>query len=344
MPRQSRKVQHIEQFLRTRASTHTNDFSDVHLLHNALSNHSFEEISLSTNVADIELTQPVIINAITGGDDKVLEINRGLSCCAQKLGIAMAVGSQYAAIKEKSVRSSYQVVRQVNPDGIIFANIGAYATIEDAKEAIEMLDAQALQIHLNIGQELLMKEGDRNFKGYLNNIMRIAQNISVPVLVKETGCGISFETAQQLVKAGIKGIDVSGRGGTNFLAIEAARSGQHIEKDFLEWGIPTVVSVIESRNAALGKANIIASGGINTPLECAKALSIGADAVGIAGAFLEVLLKEGEEALHKKIADFLESLKKILLLTGSKNIYELQAKPQIITGATREWLEARGFL
>lgn len=344
MLRQSRKVQHIEHFLHTATTAVNSGFADVHLLHDALANFAFSEVVLFTEIAGIRLENPVIINAITGGDDKVLEINRNLADCAKKTGCAMAVGSQYAAIKDKSVRASYQVVREINPQGIIFANLGAYATVDNAKEAVAMIGAQALQIHLNIGQELLMKEGDRDFTGYLDNIKAIVQSVGVPVIVKETGCGISFEAARELIEAGVQIIDVSGVGGTNFLAIEASRTGKNLDEDFLHWGIPTAVSIVETKAAAQDKADIIASGGIITALEAVKALCLGAKAVGMAGAFLQVLLKEDQDALYQKMSHFLEDMKKIMLLTGSKTIDELDKKPRVITGCTRQWLETRGFL
>lgn len=344
MIRQSRKVQHIEHFLRTFTDKKANGFGDVHLVHDALSELDMDSVHLSTSIGGINLEYPVFINAITGGDDKVIDINRKLAACARKTGIAMAVGSQYAAIKNPAVRFSYEVVRKENPDGIIFANLGAYATLENAKEAVAMLDANALQIHLNVAQELFMQEGDRDFSRCLDNIKNIAQSITVPVIVKETGCGIAFEAAQKLLASGIKAIDVSGSGGTNFLAIETSRTGTDLDEDVLAWGIPTAISLLECKKAIAGKVDLIASGGITTALEVVKSMALGAGAVGLAGIFLKILLEDGEEALCQRINQMLAECRKIMLLTGSESISMLKQKPTVITGFVKDWLASRSLL
>lgn len=343
--RQSRKKEHIDHFLKTFKGRSKNGFSDITLIHDCLSENFLGEISLSTEIGGIKLDVPIIINAITGGDEKVAEINKKMAIVAKNTGLAMAVGSQFAAIKNPAVVHSYEIVRKYNPDGILFANIGAHATPKEALQAVDMIAAQALQIHLNIAQELFMQEGDSDFRGYLDNIIKIAEHVNVPVIVKETGCGMALEQVSRMLDNGIKIIDVSGKGGTNFISIESSRCEYDISEDIADWGITTAASAIEAVQAAQGKADIIVSGGINTSLDIVKALAIGGNAVAIAGVFLKELLANGndEQILCDKITVMLEECKKIMLLCGARSIKELYEKPVVIKGSLKEWLEARGF-
>jgi isopentenyl-diphosphate delta-isomerase len=343
MIRQSRKLEHVECFLRTAGEQPCNGFSDINILHDCLSGYALCAINLETNLRNIRLSHPLIIDALTGGDERVLAINRNLALAAKATGCAMAVGSQYAAIKNPAVRASYEVVRKENPDGVIFANIGAYATPAEARTAVDMLSAQALEVHLNIAQELFMTEGDRDFTGYLENIMRMIDFLSVPVIVKETGCGMSMEAASRLLDAGVEIINVAGVGGTNFLAIEAARAGKTLDAGLCNWGINTAVSTLEVARITDGRADIIVSGGIRTALDMVKALACGGSAVGIAGLFLEILAKQGLEALCTKINDLLDECRKIILLTGCASVDALRKKPLVVTGFVRQWLDARGI-
>jgi isopentenyl-diphosphate delta-isomerase len=343
MSRQSRKLEHIEYFLRTFGERTENGFADITILHDCLSGHALSDICLATNLLDIRLEHPIVIDALTGGDGKVLEVNRALAQAAKACGCALAVGSQYAAIKNPAVRSSYEIVRKENPDGTIFANVGAYASPSEAQEAVDMLSAQALEIHLNIAQELFMAEGDRAFGGYLGNIEKIAALLTVPVIVKETGCGISMEAAVRLLGAGVKIINVAGAGGSNFVAIEAARAKKTLDGDLLGWGINAAVSTLEVAHITDGRAAIIVSGGIRTALDIVKALACGGCAVGIAGLFLKILLEQGVDALCAKIKELLDECKKLLLLAGCRSIGELWRKPLIVTGFARQWIDARGI-
>lgn len=341
--RQSRKLEHIKYSLLTGDGPQANGFSDIHLVHNCMIDYDYSDVSLNTKLGEIFLAHPIIINAITGGDDGVAKINKKLATAAKKTNSAMAVGSQYAAIKNPAVKNSYTVVREVNPDGVVFANIGAYASLQDAKDVVKMVDAQALQIHLNIAQELAMQEGDRDFKHWHDNIKNIIDKVNVPVIIKETGCGIAMEQAQQLLDCGAKIIDVSGSGGSNFIAIETARYEDCYE-DFSVWGINTAISTLEVKQAVGKKADIVVSGGLRSAVDIVKALACGGNAVGISLLFLKLLQNnEDEEVLVTKINDLLETSKKLLLLAGCSNIEQLQKKPLVITGFVREWLVARGI-
>ena len=343
MERESRKLEHIKYAVKTGDGPGINGFEDIHLIHNCLPSIDFAKLSLSTCLADINLYNPIIINAITGGDTAVSELNGKLASVASKTKCAMAVGSQYVAIKNNEVRKSYEIVREKNPEGIIFANIGAYASPSEAVEVVKMIDAQALQIHLNPAQEMFMREGDRDFTNYLNNIKKIISTVSVPVIIKETGAGISMEAANELVNSGVKIIDVSGVGGSNFINIEASRYNKKLDNDILSWGIPTAISVIEVAQTVYDRASIVSSGGVRTALDIIKALTIGANAIGMAGNFLQILLKDGEDVLYKNIISLLEDVKKIMFLVNAENIDDLHKIPFIVTGFSQTWLEARGI-
>lgn len=343
MKRQSRKLEHIKYSMLLDDGPAAAGFADFHLVHNCLPDLAWRDIDISTTVAGIPLAQPVIINAITGGADDVTLLNRDLAEFAKQTGIPMAVGSQYAAVENPAVAESYKIVRQVNPEGIVFANLGAHATPEAARYAVEMIDAQAIQIHLNSGQEIIMSEGDRDFSGYLSRIAAIVAQVDVPVIVKEVGCGIAREQAAALAGVGVKAIDVGGTGGTNFLAIEAARSKLPLDDDMMSWGIPTAISAMEVLSITNSSADVILSGGVRTPLDVVKALTIGGAAAGIAGPILKVLQCQGLEGAIHWYESFTTDVKRFMLLAGTRTVKELQSCPLVITGFSREWLEVRGI-
>ncbi len=341
---QSRKLEHIEHALKTGDGPNEAGFSDIHLVHDCLAGLALADIDLKTEVAGIKLLNPVIINALTGGDEAVSEINRRLALAAKLTGSAMAIGSQHVAVKNPSLRKSFTVVRENNPDGVIFANIGAYAAPKDAQTAIDMLGAQALQIHLNIGQELAMQEGDRDFRNYLENIKRIVSAVDVPVIVKETGCGIAVEAASKLIAAGVRAIDVSGSGGTNFIAIEYLRKAVAADSGMLSWGLSTAASTLEIAGICRNRASMVVSGGVRSALDIVKALACGGQAVGMAAPFLRLTKKRvGEKAVVTAITELLKDVAMFTLMTGAANISQLQEKPIVVTGKTREWLCARGI-
>lgn len=343
MVRQSRKLEHLKYSLLLDDGPAAAGFTDFHLVHNCLPNLAWQDIDISTTIANIPLSQPIIINAITGGAADVLQINRELAEFSQVTGAAMAVGSQYSAIEDASTAESYKVVRKVNPDGVIFANLGAHASPEAALCAVEMIGAQAIQIHLNAGQEIIMNEGDRNFNGYLANIESIVKKVNVPVIVKEVGCGIAYEQAQALADIGVKVLDVGGTGGTNFLAIEAARGQQTLDDDMLSWGIPTAITAAEVVSAVAPGVDVVVSGGVRTPLDVVKALSIGGMAVGMAGPVLKVIRHKRLDGAVRWYENLIIDIKRFMLLIGAHTISDLRSVPIVITGFSQEWLSARGI-
>lgn len=341
--RQSRKLDHLRLSLALADGPGRSGFADLSLVHNCLPDLAWADVDLATAVAGIPLRHPVIINAVTGGAADVTALNAKLAEVARRTGAAMAVGSQFAACEDASVGGSYTVVRQVNPDGVVFANLGAHTTAAHAAAAVGMIAADAIQIHLNVAQELIMPEGDRDFTGYLDNIAAIAAASPVPVIAKEVGSGIAREQAAALVAAGVRAIDVGGRGGTNFLAIEAARGGVELAAEALEWGIPTAVSALETASVLPPSVDLIVSGGVRTPLDAVKSLAIGGRAVGIAAPLVRLIEAEGTDAAALWLADFLTAMRRCMVLVGARTVADLAGVPLVIGGESREWLTARGI-
>ncbi|VBB06170.1 fmn-dependent dehydrogenase [Lucifera butyrica] len=339
--RQSRKLDHLKYSLTLEDGPTPNGFSDFTLVHHALPDIASNEVDLRSRCAGLPLSHPVIINAITGGAGDVTEINGMLAELARATQTAMAVGSQFAAVECPAVEESYKVVRKNNPDGIIFANIGAHATIQEARQVVAMIEADAIQVHLNVAQEMVMLEGDRDFSHYIENIAAIVAAVKVPVIVKEVGCGISKEAAEELVRAGVKTIDVGGAGGTNFMAIESARSQTGLDSELLTWGIPTAISAVEVASILPVGADFIISGGIRTPLEAVKSLALGGAAVGMATPFIKRLQSSGLKSTVHWLEDFLAGMKRYMVLVGARTIEDLRQIPVVITGYSRDWLTAR---
>lgn len=341
--RQSRKLDHIHHTLQLADGPGTTGFADITLIHNSLPNIAWEDITLATSLADFTLTHPVIINAITGGAVDVTEINGKLAQFAKITGSAMAVGSQYSALENSMVWESYQIVRRENPDGIIIANLGAHASSEQARIAVDMIGADAIQIHLNAAQEIIMAEGDRDFRGYLDNIAEIVSHVQVPVFVKEVGCGIAREAAADLADTGIRAIDVGGMGGTNFLAIEAARSQAHLPEELLSWGIPTTISALEVLSILPPSVQLIVSGGVRTPLDMIKSMAFGGSAVAMAAPVLRIISEHGVVYAAEWFEKFLHTGRRYMMLVGAKEPKDLLTVPFQVTGFSREWLMNRSI-
>lgn len=340
--RQSRKLDHLRFSLALSDGPGTNSFADFSLVHNCLPDTAWSGVDLTTAVAGIPLRHPLIINAITGGAADVTAVNAGLAELAKRTGAAMAVGSQYAAIVDPAVSESYQIVRRINPDGVLFANLGAHVTPDEAARAVAMIGADAIQIHLNAAQELAMTEGDRDFTGYLANIAAIAAASSVPVIAKEVGAGVAREQAAALAAAGVAAIDVGGAGGTNFVAIEAARGGADLPPETLAWGIPTAVSAVEAAAVLPSTVDVIVSGGIRSPLDAVKALAIGGRAVAVATPAVRALQDNGLPAAVAWFEGFLREMRRYMVLVGARTVGDLAKVPLVITGHSREWLDQRG--
>jgi len=337
--REARKSDHVKYALTLPDGPLTTGFDDVHIMHNCLPEINCETVSLATEIAGIELEQPIIINAMTGGGPTLGEINRKLAIIARETHCAMAVGSQYGAVITKENWDSFKIARQENPQGVIFANVSALAKVEQAQEAVDMLEAQALQIHLNVAQELVMAEGERNFVGYLKAIEDICSKLTVPIIVKETGCGMARAQIKALTNVGVNIIDVGGAGGTNFPAIEAARY-KATDQALIDWGIPTVISLLEAVHV-LGKNNgIVASGGLRSATDFLKALALGANAGAMAGNLLRILIAGSEEAGCTRIIKLQSYLRDLMVLTNSRRVQDISKTPVYFTGELFQALES----
>lgn len=343
MPRLRRKDEHI--FWSLLEKPGLADFSDINLIHNCLPERNLEEVSLETTVFGVIQRSPLFINAVTGGTPLARRVNAALAWVARECGLTMATGSQKVALKHPSVRNTFQVVRKINPAGNLWGNLGSYASPQQVREAIEMIDASAVQIHLNVPQELAMKEGDYQFRGGLQRIRKIVQSAGVPVIVKEVGFGIAREQAIALFESGVAALDVGGRGGTNFMAIENRRSAGKISPELLKWGIPTAISLFEVLSAVkeAGSGEVIAAGGMASSVNVAKALALGARAVGLAAWPVAILLKKGRLALVREIRKLEQELRLIMLMTGASSMDELRSCPLVVTGFTAQWLRRRGI-
>ncbi|MBD3110376.1 type 2 isopentenyl-diphosphate Delta-isomerase [Bacillus sp. AGMB 02131] len=341
MSRKKRKLEHIEYALKTGQSRATG-LDDVAFVHVSLPEISLDEVRIDTQMGGLSLSSPIFINAMTGGGGEETEnINRALSIASRETGIAMAVGSQMSAIRDERERQTYRVVRQENPNGVIFANVGSEATTDEAKRAIEMLEADALQIHINPIQELVMPEGDRDFSNTLHRIEEICQTVSVPVIAKEVGFGMSKETVTSLANIGVQMVDISGYGGTNFAMIENERRNRLLSF-FNSWGISTAASIVEASKTPL--MTILASGGIQNAMDVAKCLALGADAVGVAGYFLKVYKQHGLDHLINEINLVHDDLRIIMTALGVTKCSELQKVKKVISGDTYHWLSQRKLL
>jgi len=348
-----RKLSHIQTTLHQQVQSHVpTGFDDVRLLHKALPEVDRAEVDLTTEIFGHKLNAPLMIESMTGGTPLAAKINKTLAKVAERLGIAMGVGSQRAGIEDESLAYTFRVARDAAPSIPLFANLGCPQiaredAVDRARKAVDMIDATGLFIHLNALQESVQFEGETNFRNILQKIKELAGKLPVPVMVKETGAGISKETAQACEKAGVKGINVSGLGGTSWAGVEYYRARakrlkvqMELGTTFWDWGTPTVPSIVEVANSTSLK--VFASGGVRNGLHIAKAIALGSHYGGLALPMLKSA-SAGEGAAIGRLQAVIEELRNALFLTGSRNLQELRQAPLIITCATYEWLTQRGF-
>jgi isopentenyl-diphosphate Delta-isomerase len=305
-------------------------FEKYEFIHQALPEIDLAEIDLSISLFGKRLAAPIIISSMVGGIIEATEINRNLARTAQSLGLAMGVGSQRSLIDSPDLKSTYQV-RDLAPDILLLANLGAIQlnngfTVKECLRIIEMIDADALILHLNPLQEALQTEGNTNFSGLLEKIHIVCHELSVPVIVKEVGGGISEQVACKLAKAGVSGLDVAGVGGTCWSEIERKRTSNQLRRNiagaFASWGISTVESIVMARNGA-PTLPVIASGGIKSGIDIAKAIALGADASGIAMPLLKAAANSAAE-VESTLKEYIEVLRIAMFCTGAANIDQLK--------------------
>ncbi|MFP3387961.1 type 2 isopentenyl-diphosphate Delta-isomerase [Brevibacillus sp. SIMBA_040] len=341
MDRSTRKLDHIRHALE-KSDRPFNSFDEVSFVPTSLPNIGYQEITLDTDLATFRLASPIVINAMTGGAEATTQINQKLAIIAREKNLAIAVGSQMAALRDPSLAESYLIVRKEHPAGIVFANVGAEATVEQAQAAVNMLDADGLQIHLNVMQELLMPEGDRDFRGYIDNIQAIKESLNVPVMVKEVGFGMAKETIQKLTELGILIIDVGGRGGTNFARVENRRSTRPLSM-FEDWGFTTVQSLLEAQVFRQSGVSIMATGGIRHGLDVLKALVLGASAAGIAGELLRLVQTSTVEECLEAVDEWHHQLRVGMTALGFRKPQDCRRAPVLVSGKTGFQAKLRGI-
>lgn len=316
-----RKDEHLSLAEKFYTPEATSQFDQLRFVHQSLPEMALADVDLTTTFGPLTLPMPLLIEAMTGGSPRTGKVNAQLGRIAAATHLAVASGSQSIALQDESAIATFTPLRENNPDGIVFANIGAGHTVAQAQRAVDMLAANALELHVNAAQELVMPEGDRNFD-WLNGIGETVAALDVPVIVKEVGFGMARETLQQLAGVGVQYVDLGGRGGTNFIDIENFRRPRK-ELDYLDgWGQSTVESLLEAR--AVPQLTTIATGGVRNPLDAAKALALGANLVGAAGQVLHSLIKTDEATTTAMLLDWKTGLRTIMTLLGVRDLAELQ--------------------
>ena len=339
LKREQRKNEHVE-IAMAQQDQPVSDFDKIRFVHHSIPSIDVEDVDLATHFGDFKLSSPLYINAMTGGSEWTKQINEKLASVARETGLAMAVGSTHAALRNPDMAPSFKVVREVNPEGVIFSNVGADVPVEKAVESVRMLDAQALQIHVNAPQELVMPEGNRTFSTWIENVKAIVETVDVPVIIKEVGFGMSKETLKQLYEVGVRYVDVSGRGGTNFVNIENERRDLKDMSYLSNWGQSTVESLLESTGYQ-NSMNILASGGVRSPLDVVKSLVLGARAVGMSRPFLNQVEEHGVDGAIEYVNAFHQHMKKIMTMLDARTVEALAHADKVLSPDLLTWIEQR---
>ena len=313
----------------------------VELVHDALPELDLDAIDTSCTLLGKKLKAPILIAAMTGGTDRALRINQELATIAEERGYAFGLGSQRAILKNRASLPTF-AVRSVMPGALLLGNLGvvqaAKLRTDEVRELVGLVGADALCIHLNPAMEVVQAEGDRDFRGGLDTLERLAKELPVPVIAKETGCGISGGVAERLRARGIRHVDVSGAGGTSWVAVEMHRaSGQNraLGETFRDWGIPTAASV--ALCAKHGFDTVFATGGVKDGLDIARAIALGASAGGIARGSLQALEAGGRDGAIAFFERVEAELKTAMLLVGAKDLAALRRAPKLVRGELAEW-------
>jgi len=322
-------------------------FEQVKLVHDALPDLDAASIDTSVSLFEKKLRAPIVIAAMTGGTDEAARVNRELSSIAEERGYGFGLGSQRAMHKRPDSAVTY-AVREVAPNALVLGNLGVVQAsamkTADVEALARSVGADAICVHLNPAMELVQPGGDRDFRGGLATITRLVKELPLPVVVKETGCGISRGVAQRLRSAGVAHVDVSGAGGTSWVAVETKRAeaasdhaARALGEALWDWGIPTAASV--GLVAPLGFTTVIATGGVATGLDVARAITLGASAAGIARPALKALTSGGRAGALAFFDAVEAELRAVMLLTGSADVAALRRAPKILGSELRAWLD-----
>ncbi len=358
---EQRKAQHLDLAMRPEVEPGSDPlFSAVKLVHRALPELALGEIDLSARLCGKPLRAPLMIVGMTGGTERAARINRDLARLAEEEGIAFGVGSMRAVLREPKSLETFRVA-PAKP-ALLMANLGAQQLAEapdTAKQLIEQLGADGICIHLNAAQELVQSEGDRDFRGCLDAIGKLAESLGERLIVKETGCGIAPTVVRELLARGVRAVDVSGVGGTSWTRVEELRAKDAYQKELgallADWGVPTAAAVAAAREVidshgvgamgfsasargGGGKASLIASGGLRSGLDAAKAIALGADVAGLALPVLRAHQEGGLEGARAALRGVIDSLRAVCLLTGARDLAALREVPRIILEPLASWL------
>lgn len=339
---EKRKADHIRLCTHDeRVDVKDSGWEDITLIHQAMPEIDFQKIDTSASFLGKKISLPLMIDGMTGGTPEAKEINRGLAEAAEKFDLVIGVGSQRAMIEKPELLETYYI-RDLAPKSIILGNIGISHVKKYSPQKIEKalkdIDADAVAVHVNPGQEIFQAGGDIEFGLAARALKNLCESISYPVIGKEVGNGVSRESALLLKECGVKAIDVGGFGGTNFLIVDAIRTGLDYSA-FSGWGIKTPISILES-NVGLP---IIATGGVRTGLDIAKSIALGADIGGMASPFLKAFQSGGVEPVEGLINKISHELKVSMFLAGAENIEQLKKIKYILGGKTLEWKIQRGL-
>lgn len=318
----------------------SNGFDDLAFVHHALDGTDIGEISLATDVAGLDWSAPLYITGMTGGTSKAFAVNQALAIAARETGTAMASGSVSIALEDPEARESFTIIRRENPDGFVMANIGAHRGADGARRAVELMAADALQVHVNSVQETVMPEGQRDFSSWERSIEEILGAVDVPVIVKEVGFGLSRRTLDRLRGIGVQIADVAGTGGTDFLRIENDRRDRADYSFLIGWGQSAPCCLLD---APQDFPALLASGGVRHPLDVVRSLALGARAAGVAGAFLRVALDGGPDALVAEIGRWRTQIAELMALLGARTPRDLIHHDLLVSGRTAEFARLRGI-
>ncbi len=321
-------------------------FGCVKLIHCAMPELDTAQVSLQTTLFGKTLAAPLLITGMTGGTERAGAVNLDLARVAEEGQIAFGVGSQRAMVENPALLKTF-AVRSVAPTAVIIGNIGlrqaAGMGVDAVRKMVDAIGADALALHLNPGQELTQPEGDRDFRGGYDVVLALVKAFGDRLMVKETGCGLSPDVVRRLIDCGVRTMDVSGLGGTSWVRVEQLRTtgvAADVGAELSGWGIPTAAAVASARKVAGPGVTLIASGGMRTGLDVARALALGASMGGMALPFFRAQQAGGGKAAKVALETIVTSLRHALVLTGSRDIKDFQSKPKVVTGILKDWLAA----
>ncbi|CAM3979308.1 type 2 isopentenyl-diphosphate Delta-isomerase [Catellicoccus marimammalium] len=337
MTQQQRKDEHIywaEKFYHEKE----NSLEGIRFIHQGLPKIDVEGVDIQTHLFDKVQAAPFYINAMTGGTTKAKDINQQLAWVAKRANIALALGSASIVTREEETLSSFLIAKEELQEGTFIGNIGLEYEPSMIEDVANRLEVDAMQVHINVAQELFMPEGNRTFSSWKKHLSMLS-TLPFPVIIKEVGFGMSGETFTELIENNIQYVDLSGRGGTNFAQIEIARSN-HRTENLATWGQTTAESLLEAQ-PFLNDLQIFASGGIQSPLDVVKCMALGAQSVGVAGYFLHFLLEHGKEKTLDEVLRWQEEIRLLYTLLNCKNHKELQYTNLFLSDHLQHWYNTR---